>query len=85
MWELLSFIQGENRRLALEELSKGPKTPKQIADSTEKHLSHMSRALRELEDKGVAKCMTPDANKNRFYDITEKGEKLLDKLQEIED
>ena len=84
MWELLSFIQGKNRRLCLEEISEGPKTPGMVAKSHGKHLSHISRALRELEEKGLAECKNPDANKNRFYEITDKGKELHDRLQEIE-
>ncbi len=85
MWDLLSFIQGKDRKLTLKELAQGPKTPSQIAESSEKHLSHISRALRELEEKELAECKNPEANKNRFYEITEKGEELLKKLEEVED
>lgn len=85
MWDLLSFIQGKDRKLALKELAEGPKTPSQMAENSDKHLSHISRALRELEDKNLVECKNPQANKNRFYEITEKGEELLKKSKKIED
>lgn len=85
MWELLSFIKGRTRSLCLKELATGPKTPGMIAKSSQVHLSHISRALRELSEKGVAECVTPDTTKNRFYRITNLGTKLLQNLAEIDD
>lgn len=85
MWELLSFIQGRTRCLCLKELATGSKTPGMIAKSSQVHLSHISRALRELSEKGVAECVTPDTTKNRFYRITNLGTKLLQNLAEIDD
>lgn len=84
MWELLSFIQGRTRRLCLKELATGPKTPGIIARASQLHLSHISRALRELSEKGIVECVTPNAPKNRFYRITKLGQKLIQKLAEIE-
>lgn len=85
MWELLSFIQGRTRKMCLKELASGPKTPAMIAKSSQIHLSHISRALRELIEKDIAECVTPDTSKNRFYITTDLGKKLLQKLDEIEE
>ncbi len=84
MWEFLSFIQGQTRRLCLKELATGPKTPGMIARASQVHLSHISRALRELSEKGIVECVTPNAPKNRFYRITKLGQKLVEKAVEIE-
>jgi DNA-binding PadR family transcriptional regulator len=81
MWELLSFMHGRARRLVLEALDKGPRTPSKIAESTGEHLSHVSRALMELKAKGLVECMTPDQSKNRIYQITEKGREVLKELR----
>ncbi len=80
MWELLSFMQGKVRRSALFALRDGPKTPSKIADETGEHLSHISRALREMKEKGLVECMTPGRSKNRIYQITEKGVIVLEEL-----
>jgi len=85
MWELLSFIQGQTRRLCLKDLATGPKTPGMIARASQIHLSHISRALRELSEKGIVECVTPSAPKNRFYRITKLGQKLVQKVAEIEE
>jgi len=83
MWELISYIQAKDRKSCLMELSDGPKTPSMIADSSNKHLSHISRALRELSEKELVICLTPDASKNRFYKITDLGEKVLRKDKKL--
>ncbi len=85
MWEILSFAKGRTRRKCLEALSSGPKMPENIAKSSDEHLSHISRALRELADKELVECLTPKANKNRIYRITKKGNEVLKGLKEIEE
>ena len=80
MWELLSFIQGRSRRKCLESLAGGPKTPSTIAKALDTHLSHISRAIRELQEKGLVECMTPELNKNRIYRITDRGKQLLNEI-----
>lgn len=83
IWELTSFVKGHTRKKTLESLASSPKTPTNIAKATELHLSHVSRALRELEERGLVECMTPEATKNRIYRITNKGEEVLERLREI--
>lgn len=83
MWELLSFMQGRVRRLSLEALEKGPRTPSSISKTSGENLSHISRALSELTEKGLAECMTPGQSKNRIYQITENGKQVLRELHKI--
>ena len=83
VWELISFARGRVRRLCLESLQGGPRTPGDISRSSGVHLSHISRALRELRSKGLVECLTPKAMKNRIYRITEKGRKALKGLKEL--
>lgn len=80
MWDLVSFAQGRSRRVCLEGLKEGPKTPQMIAKATNSYLTHISRAMRELEGKGLVKCLTPDMNKNRFYELTDIGRDVVAKL-----
>jgi len=84
MWELVSFAKAHLRRTCLESLTKGPKTPAAIAKASKEDLPHISRALRELADKGLVECLTPSASKNRIYQITPTGQEILSKLQEME-
>jgi DNA-binding PadR family transcriptional regulator len=83
MWELVSFARGQVRRICLEALASGPKTPTSIAKSSKEHLPHISRALKELAEKGLVECLTPDLPKNRIYRITDRGKEVLEKLREM--
>ena len=81
MWELVSFAKADVRRRCLTTLESGPNTPSCISEKAKVHLSHVSRSLRELCDKGLVECLTPKATKNRIYRITDKGKKVLTALE----
>ena len=81
MWELVSFAQSKIRKICLEALEDGPKTVGVIARASSKHLSHISRAMKELVDKGLVDCLTPALTKNKIYRITKKGKEVLQKLK----
>jgi predicted transcriptional regulator len=83
MWELLSFMQGKVRKQVLEALEKGPKTPSNLAESSQEHLSHISRALKELTERGLVDCMTPELFKNKIFQITDKGRVVLRELERM--
>ena len=55
-----------------------------LARSSNSSLSHVSRAVRELADRGLVECMNQDAAKNRFYRITDKGRSLIKELEVLE-
>jgi DNA-binding MarR family transcriptional regulator len=55
-----------------------------IAKATNEHLSHVSRALRELQTKGLVECKNPKNSKYRFYEITAKGREIYSRVAEIE-
>jgi DNA-binding PadR family transcriptional regulator len=83
MWELVSFASGHVRRLCLDSLASGPKTPGSIAKMSKEHLPHVSRALRELSEKGLVECLTPNRPKNRIYKITDEGNEVLEELKKM--
>lgn len=85
MWELISFASGKTRKLCLELLINGPKKPIVIVKKSNIHMSHISRALRELEEKGLIECLTPNLTKNRIYGITQMGKEVFNKIKEIEE
>jgi DNA-binding PadR family transcriptional regulator len=84
MWELISFAQGRIRRLCLESLALSPKTPSAIAKASGESLPHISRALKELSERDLVECLTPNLPKNRIYRITDKGKDILSKLKEMD-
>jgi len=80
MWDLVSYVQSGTRKACLLALLTGPKTPKAISISSGKHLSHISRALGELENKKLIVCLTPNNNKNRIFKITNLGKIIINKI-----
>jgi DNA-binding transcriptional ArsR family regulator len=59
----------------LEDLSKGPKTPTELAYLENEHLSHVSRALAELRAQGLVTPM-PKSSRQRYYKTTQRGYEL---------
>lgn len=83
-WETISYVfSSELRFKTLLELSRSQNTPKQLSLSTEAPISHISKALRELNGKGLVECLTPSRKKARFYSITTLGNQALDEINKL--
>ena len=79
-WSKCSFLlSAKNRRKILIALDK-PKIPTELASISGLHLSHVSRALRELSNKGVVECLTPKAKVGKLYKRTKFGDELVSYL-----
>lgn len=72
------FVLASDTRLKiLSWLSKDVSTPTELAKKVEKHLSHVSRALRELQERELVACVNPDNTKPRIYSLTPQGINLV--------
>jgi DNA-binding transcriptional ArsR family regulator len=70
---LAQFIDGSSvRRHILERLASGPMTPTELASLEKKHVSHVSRALREMTDHGIVEPMSGHS-RERYYQLTTPG------------
>ena len=59
-------------------LAAKPKLPKQIAADTSLRIGHVSRALRELKDRGLTELLTPEVkSRGRLYGLTDSGSQLV--------
>lgn len=63
------------RAKVLGDLSKGPKTPSELAHIENEHLSHVSRALSELRAQGLVES-SPRKSRERYYRTTQRGLEL---------
>ena len=63
------------RAKVLGDLSKGPKTPSELARIESEHLSHVSRALAELRAQGLVESFS-QSSKQKFYKTTQRGLEL---------
>ncbi len=84
-WELVSFVnRSQQRRKILSALEK-PITPSQLSKSTGLYLTHVSRALKELTEKGLVECLTPKERVEKYYRITALGKNVLNKIKEMKE
>ncbi|MFA5930899.1 MAG: ArsR family transcriptional regulator [archaeon] len=66
-WEEIAFIKASKyRKQILDSLSE-PKTPTELAKITGQNISHISRTLKELQERELIKCLTPNLRKGRLY------------------
>lgn len=80
----ISFILRAKRRLEVLQLLKdGKKISAQLENETGMYKSHMSRTLRELQNKKLIKCINPKDRNFKFYELTSNGKKVLIKANKI--
>lgn len=57
------------------------RTPKEMCETLDMQFSNLSRATKELEEKGLVECMNPDTRKGKMKRITKKGEEVMKALE----
>src|SRR5439155_5692448 len=80
-WSDFSFVVSSGyRERVLTGLAPKPKVPRQLAEETDLRIVHVSRALRELSDRGLVECLTPGGRRRgRRYGLPPDGRaRLLD-------
>lgn len=82
--ELLNWVISVDRRLVLMETMKGHTIAKasDIAHETNRSTQNISRALNELEDRGLIVCLTPEKTTWKKFVLTERGKEILKRLDE---
>lgn len=83
-WDTYSTLARSSvRREVSEALQTGAKTPSEIEEETEVLWAHVSRALSELREAGIAELCVPESTaKGRVHDLTPDGRDALALLQE---
>jgi DNA-binding MarR family transcriptional regulator len=82
-WDDVSFVISSRYRTAvLKRLATGPSTPSQIATDADVGISHVSRALQRLRDRGLVELLvSDDRKKGRVYGLTEDGTEVWEKIE----
>lgn len=78
MYELVSFVNRSRIRKSVLENFEEPYTPTELSEIIKTHRSTVSRAILELEKKGLVKCITPNEKMGRYYQISDQGRKILE-------
>lgn len=68
------------RTRVLKSLEKGVKIPSGIAKDTKILTNHISAVLKQLKDYELVECINPEVRKGRLYRLTDKGRKVVEKL-----
>lgn len=82
--EMLRWIISVDRRLVIMESMKKHTVVKasDIAHETHRSTQNISHALKELEDRGLIECLTPEKTTWKKYILTDAGKQVLEKLVE---
>jgi DNA-binding MarR family transcriptional regulator len=85
-WDDVSFVISSTYRDAvLTRLAASPTTPSQIAADRQMDISHASRALGELRERGLVELLVPEERKkSRIYGLTDRGSDILALIEEQE-
>lgn len=80
-YDLVAFvIRSQPRKLILGKLYEGVSTPSVMSASLKVNRAHVSRALKELQEKGLVICLT-NSRKGRVYGITERGTAIIEEIK----
>jgi hypothetical protein len=82
LWSDFSFVVSSGyRERVLSALASRPRLPAQLAQDTRLRIFHVSRALRELSDRHLVACLTPELKaRGRLYGLTAEGSHLLSQI-----
>jgi predicted transcriptional regulator len=79
------FVASSETRLRIvSSLSIGARTPTELASKSKKHLSHVSRALKELEKQELVHCINPEYSKDRKYTLTREGSSIAREFEKYQ-
>lgn len=77
-WDEIGYVISSTYRVkVLQRLSDSPAPPAQIAEDTGCAVSHVSRALKGLRERGLVDLLVPESRqKGRIYGITDEGREI---------
>ena len=77
-WELVGKIKASSYRLkVLNALKEREKIPTELSKELNIKISHISRALSELEGLELVECLNPELRKGKIYSVTKKGREVV--------
>ena len=81
MLKEMSYVKiSQYRTKVMKSLDGDVKIPTVIAKDSEIRPNHISKVLAELKAHELVECINPEVRKGRLYRLTDKGEKIVDKI-----
>ena len=85
-WEMIGFVSSSEPRLKiLVHIKSKASTPTNMAHDLEIPISRVSVILKELIERGLIECLTPELRKGKLFKATDEGKKILKALHEMTD
>ncbi len=79
MLGLVAYVKISSYRLkTVMSLYDSDKTPSQIAKDTGIRINHISTVLKKLKELGIVVCLNEDDKRNRIYQLTPVGRRVVD-------
>ena len=80
LWSDFSFVASSRyRERVILSMASRPRLPGEIAEATDLRIAHVSRALRQLRERGLAECLSPEAKaRGRLYGLTATGSRPVE-------
>lgn len=80
-----AYIMGSRyRTVVVADLAEKPTTPSQIANRHEIAISHVSRALSELSERGIVQAHSGES-RTKLYSLTEVGNEVAEIVRDLDD
>jgi predicted transcriptional regulator len=79
-YELIASLRRSTIKVRILELLGEPKTATDLKKILNVHRESISRALLSLEKQSLVKCVNPTEPNFRYYQLQDKGKKLLKEL-----
>ena len=81
--DLIKWVISVDRRFVLIETMKVHTVVRasDVAHETSRSTQNISRALKELQEKGLIECLTPEKTTWKKYVLTDLGKEILKKLE----
>ena len=83
-WDDVSFVLGSKTRKAVLAKLHVEKTPTMLAQELHTSTPNISRALRELESKGLIELITPNSRVGKIFRATERGREVMARVREMD-
>lgn len=82
-WGVVGYVVSSKYRvIVLQRLTESPAPPSTIADDANCTVSHISRALQELRNRGLVELLVPESRKKgRIYGITDEGRSTWETIE----
>jgi len=80
-WKKYSFVIRSKIRQGIVKSLETERTPSELKKELKQSDSNISRALTELNEEGIVKCLTPDERKGKVYSLSGIGKEIKEKIK----